>query len=396
MSTSPTQLAAVVSSAPELERADPRTHTVAALRQGPSLRKLLGSAGELWTQLQARTRRVHGSAITVTASELAKTQRPARPLRTIEWGLKRLHEAGLITRSRTRYGVVLTLCGWDIDDNGVREYSPHLPPATLRWMRDQRPRGRPKGYKPPASPRPLTSENLFMQQHEVASSSTEARARILAHPLVPPDPHVPHLSLPRLPLPALLSKDARPSENREFLIEAYVSAVRVFYPRLAVASACKYMRSQDGRRLLDAAAEIFLAEAIAPQAWIGLALARDKPRRKQPQRPEILYEPTLIEKAAGSFHTRAEKSNLYTRAPANDARHALYTQGIRDLRALWIRTMIDLKQLDHYDEAAIRNICMRYWPQGYSGVYRSAEEKMRTIQNELDARCARGEYLWGE
>ena len=287
------------------------------------------------------------------------------------------------------------MLAWDIDENEVREYSPHLPAETVTWMRGQNKRGRPRRVEPPPHDA-LTMESLFMQQAVSTQPSYDVRAHVLSHPLVPPNPYSAELDPPKTPMPMLLSKDARASEHREFLIEAYVSLSRAFYPRLAVNSAVKFMRSTDGRRLLDAAASVFLEKSVAPQAWLVLAFEREvKKKRKQPLRPEVLYEPTLIEKGADRFHASAGEHEMFLRRTVTDPRHAEFVRGIRDLRALWERTMFELKQLTVYDEAAITQICTRYWPKGYATIYQNAAHKMRTIQNELEVRVVRGEYIWG-
>jgi hypothetical protein len=368
--------------------------TVAALRQGPGLRKLLGSGADLWEQLQHRARRSEGKPLVVTAAELARTRRPARPVRTVEWGLHRLEEAGLIARRRMRYGVEITVCAFDVDEQGVREFSPRVPAQTVTWMRTALRRGRPKRLLPSQPPAEIT----FMEEIE---PRTEARAdmvaRVLAHPAVPPSPYRADLQVPKVPTPLLLDKGARPSEHREFLINAYVSISRSFFPAIAVQPATRMMRSNEGRRILDAAAQEFMRAGIAPQAWLVLNFEREHARkRKAPIRPEIVYEPTFIERNNYAFHEQTTGHRMFLQTPVNDEKNKKYTEGIKTLRAFYHHLIKDLQQLPAYDEEAIEALCARYFPKGWKAVYDDAALKMRTIQNEYDQRNLRGEYLWAE
>ena len=81
------------------------TRTISALHGGPSLRKLLGAAGPLWGELQARARRADHAPFVVKTKELALVSRPARALRTVEWALNRLASCGVIEKRRLRYGL---------------------------------------------------------------------------------------------------------------------------------------------------------------------------------------------------------------------------------------------------------------------------------------------------
>jgi hypothetical protein len=363
---------------------------VANPHTGPRLRKLLGKAtDEVWVVLQRRALRVVGSnTLMVKVPEIARVTR--RSLRTVEFALKRLDDAGLIRRTRSRHATRIDLLTYDVCEVEGRAYAPHLPVETICWMREKRPPGRPR--------LPLNRPRKPMQSAEsVEPPHPDEKARILSHPLVPTNPYVPALDVPKMPTPRLLMRDTRKSERHEFLIEAYASACRLFYPQAQVKTACSWMRSRIGARVLEGAAQACMDIGIGPQAWVGVQFERARrQKRKSPPRPEVVYEPKLIEEHGGAVEDAVFKFGmlLYAKQPVHMPEYKVFVQGVYDMRSMYEQTMAELRKLPRYDEAAIRAVVSRIWPEGYAETYKRAETKLRSIQAEVDQRAARGTYVW--
>lgn len=361
---------------------------VPSLHLGPKLRKLLGkSTDTIWLRLQRRARRMSKGENTITISipELARIERIAP--RTVEFALHRLEEAGIIRRQRGRHETRVEVLCYDLDEHDVREWSPYVPVETTQWMREKRPAGRPKSLGKPAR----------KAMSSAAAASPDEKARILAHPSVPTSPFVPALAIPNTPTPRLLLPDMRQSEKQEFLIEAYASCVRLFFPNAQVQTACKWMRSRAGNKVLAGAIDACIALDLSPQAWCGVQFERAvRQKRKQPPRAEVVWEPSLIEEhGAGIEKAIADLGmNIYRKQPVHQPEYAVFVRGVHDLRKLYQQTIFDLGKLERYDELAIARIVNHTWPDGYRETYKRAEQKLRTIQNEVDQRVLRGTYVW--
>lgn len=388
-----------VPAAPPLPRIERFERTVTALHQGPGLRKLLGSASELWDRLQRKTRRHPEHMVETSVKALAgRYERP----RTIEWGLKRLEDAGLIRRERMRYGVRIFVLSFDTDDDGMREFSPRLEPATVVWMRAQRKRGRPKRPKgePMQEAQVAQVENVRpIRPPETRWSRDEVLKRAADHPDVPRLPlAVTGLRPPRLPMPPKLDPNARPSERREFLIEAYATSIQAFWPGAPIGRACKALRTRSGFAMLDEVAAAFLdPEApLEPHAWLHHEFAREVSRkRKAPPRAEVAYEPTRIMKFGPDVAREMHESELFTIRAYRAPEVEVTLKGLAGLQALYERTLNEIGALpDLDDREAISRVCRTYWPTGWRPIYETAIDRVRAIEAELERRVLKGQYIW--
>lgn len=382
--------------AQRLERTRSSRYLVPALRGGPTLRKLLGpSAWELWGRLQTRAYRSPERMITTTLRELAGARGSER---TVGWCLRRLVEAHVIAKVKTRTGVAIRVLAFDRDEWGNGEYSPHLMHSTLCWMHGRRPRGRPKLARTPMpqarTPEPPKRLSLPPAAPPRAPLHSEALAIVRAMPFMPPDPLRHIEGIPRLPKPPLLDPEARPSEHREHLIELYVSASRVYWPRATCGREVKHLRSRYGSKLLTQAAETLIEHRLPPAMWVKYEFDRVVKQRMTPMRPEILFDPNRIknhfEQAA------ADTLVLLTGLPDRSEEFRSWREARLALNGLHNNLIHQISQLPNLcDENAVRVVVEAAYPGGWEQTYLSASAKMREITSTLEQRALNGKYLWG-
>ncbi len=376
--------------APRLERSKYGARAyIPALRQGPALRKLLGpSASELWGRLQTRAFRSKDYVVLGTLRELGGRRASER---TTSWCLRRLVAAGVISKIKTREGLAIQVLAFDRDQWGNGEFSPYLSPSTLRWMATRRPPGRPRKPKEPMRP---PEPQPIRRPPPAPEPPPDIAARVKAYPFMPPDPRGEVEKPPQLPRPPLLDPGERTSTHREILIELFVTAARVYWPRASVARAVQWMRTRIGQHMLTGAAETFIAERAPPAMWVKHECERALPERKTPIRPEVLFDPDRLAQWLG--HACGAQREMLNPRLDQSAEFRVFREGRESLVMLYRQAQRDVFALpDPTNEAAARAVVERLFPGGWEHVYHAADAKMRELQATLDARAASGKFLWG-
>lgn len=373
-----------------LERTQSASAYVPALRQGPTIRRLLGpSAWELWGRLQTRAFRSEERLVTGTLRELGGVRASER---TTSWALRRLVDAGVIAKVKTRTGLCIQVLAFDRDQWGVGEYSPYLSPQTLQWMAKKKPRGRPKKPKEPMrAPQPQAVRRPPPDPRPTAPADVEQA--VLALPFIPPDPRK-HVALaPRTPRPPQLNPEDRGSAHREILIELYVTAMRCYWPRTSLAREVKWLRTRIGQKLLTGAAETFLKHRCPPAMWVKHECERVSDTRKSPLRPEVLFDPERVD--TWCEHAAEEQVDMLRPQVDRSPQNEVFREGRTMLDQLQRNVIYEVLRLpDPLDEEAARAVVEAIFPGGWQHVYHAADAKMRELQAELDHRAQGGTYLW--